>query len=62
MRATGSRRKVWPYLPLNGQFLVGRLLDVDDDLLVHSRSQLEALFVLVLCNSAAQTEEKTDGP
>lgn len=46
------------HLPLDGQFLVGGLLDVNDDLLVHSCSQLEALFVLVLHDGAAQTEEE----
>ncbi len=36
-------------LPLNSQFLVGGLLDINDNFLVHSCPQLEALLVLVLC-------------
>lgn len=37
--------------PLDGQLLVGRLLHVYDNFLVHAGSQLEALLVLVFGNS-----------
>lgn len=37
------------HLPLNGQLLIGGLLDINDNLFVHSCSQLEALLVLVFC-------------
>ena len=48
-------------LPFYGQLFVGRLLDIDDYLLVHPGSQLEALLVFVLGNGTGGTAEKHMG-
>lgn len=44
-------------LPLNSQFLIGGLQDVNKNFLVHSCTQLEALLVFVFCYSTGY--EKT---
>lgn len=44
--------------PLDGQLLVGRLLHVNDNFLVHAGSQLEALLVLVFGNSTLEKKQQ----
>ena len=44
-------------LPLYRQLLIGRLLYVDEDLLVHSRTQLKAVLVFVFRHSAGKIEK-----
>lgn len=43
-------------LPLYRQLVIGRLLYVDEDLLVHSRTQLEAVLVFVFRHSTGKIE------